>query len=388
MRLPGGGEDDVGDFDEGFPRIAVGAGAVWAINPDSTVSRLDPASGRRVAVVRGPDEAGAIAAGDAGVWVISGVNTISRIDPRTNRMRKAIELGSNRLFGIAVGGGAVWATSEEGVLWRVEPGRAPDRAHDRGRRRRALRRVRRRRGVGGELERQHRLARRPGDQPGHRAGAGRRRPGARGRRRLGVGERRGRVPERGAAGERLRRVDRRGRAAGRADRLEPDAAGAERPSSRPRWSTRSASCSRTTGSGRASTRSATARATTRRRRAVAFEFRRCAANANAFAAADRLVAVIGPFYSFCAQIMIPILNRARGGPLALVGPTTTWPNLTRGGRVRAAGAVRLPRRARRLLPDRRTQLRAPGRQRRPAGRGARAACEIARAAERLSDQRR
>ena len=41
--------------------------------------------------------------------------------------------------------------------------------------------------------------------------------------------------------------------------------------------------------------------------------------------------MIGPFYSFCAQIMIPILNRARGGPLALVGPTTTWPNLTRGG---------------------------------------------------------
>ena len=57
-----------------------------------------------------------------GVWVISGENTISQIDPRTNRMRKAIELGSNRLFGIAVGGGAVWATSEEGVLWRVEPG--------------------------------------------------------------------------------------------------------------------------------------------------------------------------------------------------------------------------------------------------------------------------
>ena len=54
--------------------------------------------------------------------MISGENTISQIDPRTNRMRKPIELGSNRLFGIAVGGGAVWATSEEGVLWRVEPG--------------------------------------------------------------------------------------------------------------------------------------------------------------------------------------------------------------------------------------------------------------------------
>jgi branched-chain amino acid transport system substrate-binding protein len=61
------------------------------------------------------------------------------------------------------------------------------------------------------------------------------------------------------------------------------------------------------------------------------EDRRCAANANAFAAADRLVAAIGPFFSFCATIMIPILNRARGGPLGLIGPTTSWPNLTRGG---------------------------------------------------------
>ena len=62
-----------------------------------------------------------------------------------------------------------------------------------------------------------------------------------------------------------------------------------------------------------------------------YERRRCAANANAFARPTRLVAVIGPFYSFCAQLMIPILNRARGGPLALVSPTTTWPSLTRGG---------------------------------------------------------
>ena len=31
----------------GFPQIAVGAGAVWAINPDRTVSRIDPATGRR-----------------------------------------------------------------------------------------------------------------------------------------------------------------------------------------------------------------------------------------------------------------------------------------------------------------------------------------------------
>src|SRR3954454_12884351 len=60
-----------------------------------------------------------------------------------------------------------------------------------------------------------------------------------------------------------------------------------------------------------------------------FEARRWASNANAYARADKLVAVIGPFNSDCAQIEIPILNRAQGGPLALIGPTTTYAGLTR-----------------------------------------------------------
>ncbi len=61
-----------------------------------------------------------------------------------------------------------------------------------------------------------------------------------------------------------------------------------------------------------------------------YESRRCAANANAFARAEQVVAVIGPFSSYCAQLQIPILNRAPGGPLALVSPSNTDPGLTRG----------------------------------------------------------
>jgi branched-chain amino acid transport system substrate-binding protein len=62
-----------------------------------------------------------------------------------------------------------------------------------------------------------------------------------------------------------------------------------------------------------------------------FENRRCAANANAYARADKLVAVIGPYNSYCAQVEIPILNRAPGDPLAIIGPTTTGAGLTRRG---------------------------------------------------------
>ena len=41
------------------------------------------------------------------------------------------------------------------------------------------------------------------------------------------------------------------------------------------------------------------------------------------------MAVIGPFNSGCAQVEIPILNRAPGGPLALVSPASSHPGLTR-----------------------------------------------------------
>ena len=87
-----------------------------------------------------------------------------------------------------------------------------------------------------------------------------------------------------------------------------------------------------------------------------FDVRTCAANANAYARAKELVAVIGPYNSACAQIEIPILNRAPGGPLALISPSNTGPGLTR---IRRAPALGLPGRAGRLLPDRRAQLRPP-----------------------------
>ena len=60
-----------------------------------------------------------------------------------------------------------------------------------------------------------------------------------------------------------------------------------------------------------------------------FEFRKCAANANAYARATRLVAVIGPYNSQCATVEMPILNRAPGGPLAEISPSNSYPGLTR-----------------------------------------------------------
>jgi branched-chain amino acid transport system substrate-binding protein len=60
-----------------------------------------------------------------------------------------------------------------------------------------------------------------------------------------------------------------------------------------------------------------------------FSDRTCAANAHAFVVDRSVIGVVGPYASGCAASEIPILNRAPGGPVAVVSPTNTLVGLTR-----------------------------------------------------------
>jgi len=64
---------------------------------------------------------------------------------------------------------------------------------------------------------------------------------------------------------------------------------------------------------------------------------KCTANANAYAREKSLIGIVGNFNSGCAKLVIPILNRASGGPIAMVSPTNTYPGLTVGGPGTAPG---------------------------------------------------
>lgn len=55
----------------------------------------------------------------------------------------------------------------------------------------------------------------------------------------------------------------------------------------------------------------------------------CRANARHYAANASVIGVIGPFTSTCAKLEVPILNRASGGPVAVVSPSNTDVGLTR-----------------------------------------------------------
>ena len=104
--------------------MAVGEGALWAVNPDGTVSRVDPSSGDVVATIRGVD-VNTLTVGEGAVWTANIDRTVSRIDPATNAIDATIEVASEGLSGIAAGAGAIWVTDPVGgVVWRIDPGGA------------------------------------------------------------------------------------------------------------------------------------------------------------------------------------------------------------------------------------------------------------------------
>ena len=336
VKLPDHGESSTPPS-AGFPQLAVGAGAVWAIDPTPSVSRIDPRTGRIIATIDARVPPSTIAAGPEGVWFLSWqTESVMRIDPRTDRVAQTVPIGSDFLSGIAVGAGAVWVTSpQEGLLWRIEPGRhAITRSIDVGV---GVNYVAFGDGVvwtGNWMDgtvsridpRTNTVTKVPVGAPqALAAGAGSVWVS------VAAGTKDGNLPaatcsEVASGG-------------GRPDVLiasdlnlqGPDGAGPRQLVDAIRAVLQShgfragkyvvgyQSCDdSTTQTGD-------------------YEQRKCAANANAYAHAKRVVAVIGAYYSYCAEPEIPILNRAPGGPLAILGLASEYPGLTRGGRLSIRG---------------------------------------------------
>ena len=99
--------------------------AVWVVNPDLSVSRIDPRTNRVVAGVAGV-RALSIAAGEGEVWIVNDGGEVVEIDPRTNAASKPIPVAAESLTALAVGAGAVWvADPVGGSVWRIDPDPEP-----------------------------------------------------------------------------------------------------------------------------------------------------------------------------------------------------------------------------------------------------------------------
>jgi branched-chain amino acid transport system substrate-binding protein len=316
----------------GISQLAVGAGALWVINPNFTVSRIDPATGDSVATVR-VRAGGAIAADEDDVWFVGDdFAFVRRIDPRTNRPGQAIDVEASFLADIALGAGSVWASApEQGVVWRIEPRPEPiARTISVGRGATSIAFAEGALWVANTLDGTvlrvdpatnsvTQTTTIPGTPLGIAAAAGAvwvsvvggTTPGALPASACGGIESGGRDPDVLIASDLPLRGD--------AAPVTRSMAAAIRfvlqshDFKAGQYTVGYQSCDDST--------SQTSR----------FEFFKCSANAKAYAGAERLVGLIGPFNSGCAFDEIPIVNRATPGPLAMISPSNTYVGLTRAG---------------------------------------------------------
>jgi DNA-binding SARP family transcriptional activator/ABC-type branched-subunit amino acid transport system substrate-binding protein len=313
----------------GVTMLATGVGGVWAIDPDGSIARLDPGTGARRAHVRAA--AAAIAAGDAGVWFVTSVHgtpAIGHVDPRTNSVDRVIPVQTNNLVGIAVGAGSIWATDPaEGVVWRIIPGRKPvERTIPIGF---GATQVAFGDGAVWVANLASATVSRIDPQTDAITAA-----------KAVAGTPQGLAVGNGAAWVSLAGGTRAGDLP--AQDCGPVESGGQRPD------LLIASDLPLQGPSVAATLAASVRFVLRAHhyragkytvgyqscddstaRSRGSDFFKCAANARDWSSAEKLVAVIGPYDSSCAQIEIPIANRAPSGALALVSPSNTYPGFTR-----------------------------------------------------------
>jgi streptogramin lyase len=116
--------------------VTAGFGSIWVANgPSQTVTRINPVTGKVVAVVTVPSAASVLAVGAGPVWVTSYPGrSVTRIDPNTNTARDTISPGGLGPIGITVFDGYVWVANHDGArtgsVAKIDPTRTPMRLID------------------------------------------------------------------------------------------------------------------------------------------------------------------------------------------------------------------------------------------------------------------
>jgi DNA-binding SARP family transcriptional activator/streptogramin lyase len=100
--------------------VAVAGGSIWVVRAGGAVDRLSPEGQLQHRFrVRGATQ---LVGQGRGIWVLaSDRGVVTKLDARRNRVLARTHLRPN-VCCLAVGGGSVWATSEEhGLLWQLRP---------------------------------------------------------------------------------------------------------------------------------------------------------------------------------------------------------------------------------------------------------------------------
>jgi DNA-binding SARP family transcriptional activator/ABC-type branched-subunit amino acid transport system substrate-binding protein len=109
----------------GQHELAFGAGSLWVATADGRILRVDPQTGRIAKTIPGPQSATIVFAAGA-LWA-GAIDTlqpeVDRVDPATNRITRRLPLPSVGLASFAVGFGSIWVSDAyTGEVWRITPG--------------------------------------------------------------------------------------------------------------------------------------------------------------------------------------------------------------------------------------------------------------------------
>jgi YVTN family beta-propeller protein len=117
---------DVGGTAFGSPNgaVAVGRGSVWAVFGDSTLARIEPATGRVKEHTRAGSLPAGVVVGSGSVWVAnSGDATVTRYNPATfTEAPIGMTTVGRRPTGIGAWERAIWvANTDADSVWRIDP---------------------------------------------------------------------------------------------------------------------------------------------------------------------------------------------------------------------------------------------------------------------------
>jgi len=100
--------------------IAIGYGSVWA-SDDAGITRIDARTGARQGRISLAFPASRLAVGAGAVWAIdANGRSVWAVDPRTDHVLRSIDVGTNPQ-GVAVGGGSVWVATAAGTVAEIDP---------------------------------------------------------------------------------------------------------------------------------------------------------------------------------------------------------------------------------------------------------------------------
>lgn len=297
------------DLHQPLDGVALGEGSVWAISgPAASLFRLDP---RTQHVTRIPIAASSgfespypleVAVGEGWVWVLNGnTATVTKVDPAQGTPAATISLGVERgPARLVIGAGAAWVASSDGTLSRIDP--ATNAVHA----------VSVAPGLRDVAVAAGRVWVTAGPGPGTTVSQSLAAPNVRALPTSScspIYSQGGQPQYLIAADLPLQGFERAAAAqAGEAIKFVLR----EHRFRAGRYTVGYQACDDTTAGGFPS-------------------LARCANNARNYASDRSVIGVIGPLWSLCSGVQVPILNGAPGGPLAMIAAQNTYVGLTRSG---------------------------------------------------------